>query len=219
MIPSAEAPLSALAPDATPGRHGGIGVVRHVKKKELVMGRIVLAGFVVGLYASFVAPALAQITDQACVLRCLDHGRLDQYCEQICTKGVPPAATPKPSRAAPPANAPAAEESVPPMPAVPASPVVTTPSTPAPTAAAPPPAANQAPRQSAPPAPQPSVQAAPQPAANQAPPQPAAQASPQQTVRPPAPPASPARPVNQMCVLRCLDHGRLSQYCEQICVH
>jgi hypothetical protein len=181
------------------------------------MGRIVLAGFVVGLCASFAAPAFAQITDQACVLRCLDHGRLDQYCEQICTKGVPPAATPKPSHAAPPPNAPVAGESVPQMPAVPSSPVVTTPSAPLPAAAAPQPAAQQsAPAQSAPPAPQPSVQTAPQPEANQAPPQPTAQASPQQIVRPPAP---PARPVNEACVLRCLDHGRLYQYCERICAH
>lgn len=172
------------------------------------MGRIVLASFVVGLCALFAAPAFAQITNQACVLRCLDHGHLDQYCERICTKGVPPAATPKPSRAVPPANAPVTGESVRQMPAVPSSPVVTAPSTPAPTTAAPQPAAQQsAPAQSAPPAPQPSVQSAPQPAA---------QTSPQQTVRPPAP---PARPVNEMCVLRCLDHGHLYQYCERICAH
>jgi hypothetical protein len=34
-------------------------------------------------------------------------------------------------------------------------------------------------------------------------------------VRPPAPP----RRVNEICVLRCLDHGRLDEYCQRICAH
>lgn len=171
------------------------------------MGRIVLAGLVVALCASLATPGFAQITNEACVLRCLDHGRLYQDCERICTNGVPPAETPKPNRAALPTNAPAA------VPA-PQSPAAISNSPPA--AAAPsvtPPSAQQP--AAGQPVPQPSAQPAPRPVENAAPPQPAAaQATPQQSVKPPAP---PARPVNELCVLRCLDHGHLDQYCQRVC--
>jgi hypothetical protein len=176
------------------------------------MGRIVLAAVVVGVCAALAVSAFAQITNEACVLRCLDHGHLDQYCQRICTNGVPPAEAPTPNRTALPSNTPAAA----PAPQAPAAV-----SNPLPAAAAPsvtPPSAQQP--AASQPVPQPSVQPAPRPVENAAPPQPvAAQATPQQSVKPPTPPAPPARPVNEACVLHCLDHGHLDQYCERVCTH
>lgn len=181
------------------------------------MARIVLAGVIAGLCVSLAIPVSAQITNEACVLRCLDRGNLDQTCQARCTKGVPPASVPAPNRSGSPANV-ATPGSVPQAPAAPMGP--------APAVAAPsvqPPSAQSAPQpaaQAAPPvpanqlAPQPAAQSAPQIPANQVAPQPTAQATPQQSVKPPAP---PPRPVNQACVLRCLEHGRLDQYCQSIC--
>lgn len=139
------------------------------------MGRMVLRGLVV--CASLAGPAFTQ-TNEACMLRCLDHGNLDQTCQARCTKGVPPAEAPKPRHSEAPANAPAAS--------VPQSPAA---------ASSPPPAA---------------APSAPQRPEDQAPLQPTVQASPQQSLKPP-------RPVNEACVLRCLDHGHLDQYCDRIC--
>jgi hypothetical protein len=146
----------------------------------MTIWRMVLAGLVV--CASLAGPAFAQ-TNEACVLKCLDHGNLDQICQARCTKGVPPAEAPKPRGAAPPANAPAASAPQSPAGASSPSPAAATPS-------------------------------APQHPENRAPLQPAAPASPQQSLKPPAP---APRPVNEACVLRCLDHGHLDSYCERIC--
>ena len=165
------------------------------------MGRIAWAGIVVAivaLCASFAAPGFAQ-TNEACMLRCLDHGNLDQTCTARCTTGVPPAAPLAPNRTAAPAQQPA-PQSAPPlatqsMPAAP-QPASAPPSSPSAVQPAPEPAQNFA---------------APQPAQNEAPPQPAAQSAPQQVAKPPAP------PVNEACVLRCLDRGHLDQYCQRVC--
>ncbi len=205
---------------------------RHARKKEIAMSRIVLAGLVVGLCASLALPSFAQITNEACVLRCLDHGNLDQTCEARCTKGVPSPPPPALNRAAQPRNVPAVEstrqspaaapsapqptttESTPPQPAGQSRAVVNQPPPQAP-------AAQATPQQSVPPP----APVSPQPMATQATPQQsvpapaspqpmAVQATPQQSVKPPAP---PARPVNEACVLRCLDHGHLDEYCERVC--
>jgi hypothetical protein len=191
---------------------------RHARmKKEIVMGRIVLAGLVLGLCASLAAPVLAQ-TNEACMLRCLDHFPY-LTCHARCTKAVPPVQAPTIRRAAPPTNvppaastSPAAAPSAPPPSAQPA-PAAPQPSTlhPAVTQPAPQPSALQPAVTQ--PAPQPSVQPPAQPAANQAPPQPTGQATSQQSAQPSAPP----RPVNEACVLRCLDHGRLYPQCQAMC--
>src|SRR5487761_721572 len=73
------------------------------KAKELAMGRIGWASAVAAVFFALASPGFAQ-TNQACVLRCLDHGNLDQTCEARCTNGVPPAAAPAPNRAAEPAQ-------------------------------------------------------------------------------------------------------------------
>lgn len=211
--------LSFHALARTQVRYGGTGSASSYKeKKGIVMGRVVLAGIMVALCASFAVPAFAQ-TNEACVLRCLDHGNLDQTCQARCTKGVPPAEAPAPSRTAAPANVAPTEATSPPPAAAASPPSGTAPSAPQPAAiqSLPQPAASQvAPQpaavQSAPQ--QPAAQTAPQPAANQAPQQPTAQATPQQSVKPPSP---PARPVNERCVLMCLEHGHLNQYCERVC--
>lgn len=194
--------------------HSPVGMVRSVQcprartKKEIVMGRIVLAGLVLGLCASLAAPVLAQ-TNEACMLRCLDH-LLYQTCQARCTKGAPPARASTPSRAAPPTNVPAATSMSPSpaaAPSVPPSSAQPAPTVPAPQPSALEPAVAQ-------PALQPRVQPPAQPVANKAPPQPTAQATSQQSVKPSA---SPPRRVNQACVLRCLDHGRLDQQCQATC--
>ena len=176
--------------------------------KELAMRRITWACVVVALCASFAVPGFAQ-TNEACMLRCLDHGNLDQTCTARCTNGVPPAAPVAPNRASVPAQQPA-PQSAPPLatqsPPAASQPANVVPSSPSVVRPAPQPAQNFA----APPPP--AQNAAPlQPVQNQAPPQPAAQSAPQQVAKPPAP------PVNQMCVLHCLDHGHLDQYCERVC--
>lgn len=164
------------------------------------MGRIAWASAIAVLYVALAAPGFAQ-TNEACMLRCLDRGNLDQTCEARCTKGVPPAETLKPNHATAPAQQPATQ-SAPPLAAQPS------PASPQPASIPPsPPPAGQS-------APQPAQNLAPvQPAQNQAPPQPAAQTAPQQVAKP------PSRPVNEACVLRCLDHGHLDQYCEAVCAH
>ena len=172
------------------------------KAKELAMGRIGWASVVATLFFALASPGFAQ-TNEACMLRCLDHGNLEQTCEARCTNGVPPAAPLAPNRTSKPA-----QQSAPQSPAASGSPpVAAAPSGPQPSAQQPAPPL-QAVTQ---PAPQPNVQSVPQPAANQVPSPPTAQASPQQSVRPPAP------PVNERCVLLCLDHGHLDQYCDRIC--
>jgi len=189
---------------------------RHIRLKELAMGRLIRASLIAGACLALAAPAFAQITDQACMLRCLDHGHLDQYCQSVCTKGVPPAAPLSPSRSSEPAqqaaplSAPAlpAASSTPPLATQPATPAKSQPAnappfSPSAVQPAPQPAQNQAPPQPA------------QPVQNKAPPQPAAQTAPQQVAKPYVPP----RPVNQACVLRCLDHGHLDQYCLAVCAH
>jgi hypothetical protein len=171
--------VRAPAPDVARPRRGRI---RSAWSRRI--GRMVLTGFVV--CASLARPALAQ-TNEACVLRCLDHGNLDQTCQARCTTRVPAAEAPKPRPAAPPANVPAA-----PVPQSPRSPAAL--SIPAPAAAP----------------------SAPQFLENQAPSPPAVQTSPRQSLRPPGP---VPRPFNEACVLRCLDHGHLNEYCERICAH
>jgi hypothetical protein len=193
-----------------PAPRDRFSVVRQERKRQIVMGRIVLAGLVLALCASLGAPVLAQ-TDEACMLRCQDH-LLYQTCKARCTKGVPPmqapatSQTPTISRTAPPTTVPPVAMT-PPSPLAPPSSAqsATAPSVPIPSALYP--AVAQ-------PAPPRSVQPPAQPAANQAPPQPTAQATPQQSVRPSAP---PPRPVNEACVLHCLDHGRLERQCDAIC--
>ena len=171
--------------------------------KEMAMRRIAWACVVVALCTVLAVPALAQ-TNEACVLRCLDHGHLDQYCQSVCTNGVPAPAPVAPNRSSAPAQQPAPPLATQSAPAAP-PPVNAQPSAPPVVQPGPEPAQNFA-------APSPAQNAAPaQPAQNQAPPQPAAQSAPQQVAKPPAP------PVNQACVLRCLDHGHLSQYCDAVC--
>lgn len=153
------------------------------------MRRIVLAAVVAGWGALIALQGSAQ-TDEACMQRCLDH-LLYSTCEARCTKGGPPTEAPTIRRAAPPKVAPAAAS---PSPA-PAAVLFAPPSAPQPAPAAAPvpsalyPAVAQ-------PAPQPGVQPPAQPAADQAP---------------------PPRPVNEACMLRCLDHGRLYDQCEAVC--
>jgi len=184
------------------------------------MGWVVRAGLAAGIYLALAGPGFAQ-TNEACVLRCIDRGNLDQTCEARCSKGVPPANPPAANRTSEPAqqSAPSlpATQSAPP-PAVQATPPVTSgpsgsqPATPrsapalAPAQAAPSsPAAQSAPQPTA-------AQSAPAVAPAQSAPQPtAAQSAPQQSVKPPEP------PVNQRCVLLCLDHGHLDQYCDRVC--
>ena len=157
------------------------------------MARIVLAALVLGLCASLAPPVRAQ-TNQMCMLRCLDHS-LYQICEARCTKPVPPGQAPTPNAAAP-TNAPPAASTTPSPMAAPS---------------APPSSAQAAPAVTTP---QPDAQPPARPAATPAPLQPAAQAAPRQSEKPSAP---PQRPVNEVCVLRCLDHGRLNGQCEAIC--
>ena len=172
------------------------------------MRRIVWAGVVVVLGAVFAIPVRAQ-TNEACVLRCLDRGHLDQYCQAVCTNGVPAAAPVAPNRSSAPAQQPA-PQSAPPL------------ATQSPPAAPPPTNAPQSSPSVGQPAPQPAQNfaappppaqnAAPlQPVQNQAPPQPAAQSAPQQVAKPPAP------PINEACYLRCVDRGHLDQYCQRVC--
>lgn len=181
------------------------------KTKALAMSRIgwanvVLAGIVAGLCVSFAAPGFAQ-TNEACVLRCLDHGHLDQYCQRICTNGVPPPAALAPNRAPAPAQQPAAQSPPPPSQSVPPSATQSSPVAPQPASAPLPPSPPVVE-----PAPQPAQNVTPiQPVQEQAPPQPAAQSAPQQVAKPPPP------PVNERCVLLCLDHGHLDQYCQKVC--
>ncbi len=177
------------------------------RTKELAMGRIGWASIGAALFFALVTPGLAQ-TNEACVLRCLDHGNLEQTCVARCTNGVPPAAAPAPNRMSKPA-----QQSAPQSPAV---------SSPSPVAAAPSAPQPAPPRQAVtPPAPQPNVQSVPQAPANQVPSPSTVQASPQQSV-PQAPPQQstkpPSPPINEACVLHCLDHGHLIQYCERVCV-
>ncbi|HEV2163157.1 MAG TPA: hypothetical protein VGR52_13130 [Stellaceae bacterium] len=167
------------------------------------MGRIVWAGVVVVLGAVLAMPARAQ-TNEACVLRCLDRGHLDQYCQAVCTNGVPAAAPVAPNRSSAPAQQPAPPLATQSPPAAPA-PANAPQSAPSVVQPAPQPAQNFV-------APPPAQNAAPlQPVQNQAPPQPAAQSAPQQVAKP------PALPVNEACYLRCVDHGHLDQYCQRVC--
>jgi len=171
------------------------------------MRRIAWACVAVALCAFVAAPGFAQ-TNEACVLHCLDHGHLDQYCQAVCTNGVPPAAPVAPNRTPAPAQQPATQ-SAPPLatqsPPAASQPASAPPSAPSVIQPAPQPAQNFA-------APQPAQNVAPvQPAQNQVPPQPAAQSAPQQVAKPPLP------PVNEACVLHCLDHGHLDQYCQKVC--
>lgn len=171
------------------------------------MSRIGWASVVIALWAFLALPGFAQ-TNEACMLRCLDHGNLDQTCTARCTNGVPPAAPLAPNRTATPPQQPVTQS--PPLPATQPAPAVPQPanapqSAPSAVQPAPQPAQNFA-------APPPAQNVAPlQPAQNQAPPQPAAQSAPQQVAKPPAP------PVNEACVLHCLDHGHLDQYCQRVC--
>ena len=48
------------------------------------MSRIGWASVVIALCAFLTPPGFAQ-TNEACVLHCLDHGHLDQYCQRVCT--------------------------------------------------------------------------------------------------------------------------------------
>jgi len=171
--------------------------VTRERKKEIVMRRIVLASLLLGLHPSLAIPVLAQ-TNEACVLRCMDHLPY-QTCQARCTKAAPPAEASTPRRAAPPANVPAAAVTSPSPAAAPSAPPSLT--QPAPAAAAQQPSALHPGRGTA------------QPAANQAPLQPTAQPTPQQLLKPPP----PRRPVNEACVLRCLDHGRLDRQCQAVC--
>jgi len=142
------------------------------------MRRFVLIALAACLFGALAIPSLAQ-TNQMCVLRCLDHGHLDSYCEARCTNGGVP---------------------------------LTKPQTPVPAG-----------------------QPAPQSPAGQTPPQvPAGQTPPPagQTTSPKAPahsvfdifkgtaPAAhstpPDPPVDNLCVLRCLDR-HLDQYCQRVC--
>lgn len=167
------------------------------------MARIVLAALVLGLCVSLAPPVRAQ-TNEMCMLRCLDHS-LSQICEARCTKPAPPGQTPTPNAAAPTkarpaastAPSPVAAPSAPPSSAQ-AAPAVTSPQPPAPQHAVA----------------QPGAQPPARPATTPAPLQPAAQAAPRQSAKPSA---APRRRVNEACVLRCLDHGRLNGQCETIC--
>lgn len=170
--------------------------VVHARERKIAMGRIVLAGVVAGIWALLASPGFAQ-TNYACVLRCLDHGNLDQTCQARCTKGVPPGTVLAPNRATQPSNVPAAQ-SAPQSPQSPAS------------SGSPPSVVQSAP-------PQPVGQSGSQPATNQPPPQPnAVLAAPHQSVQPPG---QPPPLVNERCVLLCLDHGHLDQYCQRVCSH
>jgi hypothetical protein len=153
-------------------------MVVQERKREMTLGRVVLMGLV--LCASLTGPAFGE-TNQLCVLRCLDHGNLDQTCEARCTTGVPRTNAAEPHRAAP-ANAPAA--SMPQSPGADSG------------------------------APSGSVPSASQRQQNQAPLQSTVHGSPPRSS---IPPATPPPRVNEACVLRCLDHGHLNQYCERIC--
>ncbi|HEV2264921.1 MAG TPA: hypothetical protein VGR79_10365 [Stellaceae bacterium] len=178
------------------------------KKKELVMDRIVLAGVVVGLCALLATPGFAQ-TNQACVLRCLDRGNLDQTCEARCTNGVPPATPPAANRTSQPAQQPAPQQPTAQQPAA-EQPAAQQPAMQTPPALPAGPSALPPATQSIPQVPP--DQSAPQSTVAQPAPQPtAAQSAPQQSAKPPAP------PVNERCVLLCLDHGHLDQYCDRIC--
>lgn len=186
---------------------------QETRKRKIAMGRIVLAGVVAGIWVSLATPGFAQ-TNEACVLRCLDHGNLDQTCQARCTKGVPPGTVLAPNRATQPSNVPAAQ-STPQSPqsrassVSPPSAVQSAPSQPAGQSSYQP-AANQPPLQ-------PAGQSGSQPAANQPPPQSnAALAAPRQPVQPPGPPPPL---VNERCVLLCLDHGHLDEYCQRVCSH
>src|SRR5690242_3280078 len=118
------------------------------------MGRLMRAGLIAGTCLALAAPAFAQITNEACMLRCLDHGNLEQTCEARCSSGVPPAAPLRPNRSSEPAQQPA-PQSAPALPAASTPPLATQP-----TPAVPQPA-------NAPPSPSSVGQPAPQPAQNQ----------------------------------------------------
>jgi len=176
----------------------------------LAMGRTSWASVVAAVFFfALITPGLAQ-TNEACVLRCLDHGNLEQTCVARCTNGVPPAAPLAPNRSSQPAQQIAPQS----PPASNPPPIAAAPSGPPPSAQQPAPS-YQAVTQPAQPAPQPNVRSVSQPAANQVPSSAAAQPSPQQSVKPPS---LPSPPVNEACYLRCLEHGHLDQYCERVCV-
>jgi len=173
----------------------------------LIMRRIAWACVVVALCAVLAVPGFAQ-TNEACYLRCVDHGHTDQYCTAACTNGVPAAAPVAPNRSSAPAQQPA-PRSAPPLatqsPAAAPQPASTPPSSPSAVQPAPEPAQNFA-------APPPAQNAAPvQPAQDQVAPQPAAQSAPQQVAKP------PAAPINEACYLHCIDRGHLDQYCQRVC--
>jgi hypothetical protein len=181
-------------------------VLRHPKNKDVAMGRIVLAGVVFGLCMSLAGSASAQIIDGMCMMRCLDHGHIGRYCQNMCTKGVPASPPPRANRPTAPSNLSPAEPA-PQAPApVTASPAGAAPSVPLPVA--------QQPAAAQPtPTPQPAARSAPPATANQAPPHPA-QTVPQQIVKPPGP---PPRLIDEMCMMRCLDHGQLGRTCQARC--
>jgi hypothetical protein len=156
------------------------------------MRRIVLAAVVAGWGALIATHGFAQ-TNEACMLRCLDH-LLYEACHTRCTKGAPPTQAPTISRAKPPTVAPAAAS--------------TSPS---------PAAALFAPPSSAQPAPAAAIPAALYPSVAQPAPQPSVQPPARPAAQPAADQAPPPRPVNQACVLHCLDHGRLYEQCEAVC--
>jgi hypothetical protein len=183
------------------------------------MGWVVRAGLAAGIYLALAGSGFAQ-TNEACVLRCIDRGNLDQTCEARCSKGVPPANPPAANRTSEPA-----QQSAPSLPAAQSAPPPAVQATPPPAVQATPPVTSgssgsqpAAPRSAPAPAPaqaapsSPAAQSAPTVAPAQSAPQPtAAQSAPQQSVKPPEP------PVNQRCVLLGLDHGHLDQYCDRVC--
>jgi len=160
------------------------------------MPRIVPIALAAGILGSLAIPSLAQ-TNYLCVLRCIDHGHLDSYCEARCTNGGVP--LPKPPTPVP-AGQPAS--SSPPSQPAPQSPAAQTPQAPA-----------------GQPAPQSPAAQSPQPPAGQT----ALPQAPAHSVfdifsgtTPAAQPTPPGPHVNYQCVLRCLDR-HLDQYCQRVC--
>ena len=160
----------------------------HTNSGTVAMHRIVLIALASGILGSLAIPSLAQ-TNYLCVLRCIDHGHLDSYCEARCTNGGVP--LPKPQTPVPGGQ---------PAPQSPSG--QTAPSSPS--------------GQSAPQSP---PAQSPQPAAGQTTSPQAPAHSVFDIFRGTAPAAQPTPSgshVDYQCVLRCLDR-HLDQYCERVC--
>lgn len=169
----------------------------RAKRRKVAVPRIVLITLAAGILGSLAIPSLAQ-TNYLCVLKCIDHGHLDLYCDAHCTNG----GVPLPAHQTPvPGGQPAPQSPSGQM---------------APSSSAGQPASSSPPGQ---PAPQSPPAQSPQPPAGQT-------ASPQAPAHsvfdifkgtaPAAQPTPPGSHIDYQCELRCLDR-HLDQYCDRVC--